>query len=86
MTWLSPTNGLDAGETEVTIHGSGFGLGTEATAARFGSTAATCIDCTSTTTCLVAVPSHKTGTVEVKVAVGGQHSPKNPPDDLYTYE
>lgn len=86
VTAVSPDAGLEAGDTEVTVHGSGFGLGTEATAFKFGSTAATTVDCTSTTTCTVVVPSHPAGAVNVKAAVGGQRSPTNAPRDQYIYE
>jgi probable HAF family extracellular repeat protein len=86
VTAVSPKEGPEAGDTEVTVSGSGFALGKEATAFTFGSTAVTRVDCTSTTTCTVTVPSHRAGTVEVKAAVGGQRSLPNPPFDEYTYE
>jgi probable HAF family extracellular repeat protein len=83
---VSPASGGVAGGGEVVLTGSGFGLGSEATAVKFGSTAATTVNCTSTTTCRVTVPSHKPGAVAVRAAVGGRRSPKDSPADEYIYQ
>ena len=85
VTSISPNTGGTEGNNQVTITGTGFGLGSEATLFKFGSTEATTVDCTSSTSCTVAVPSHVAGTVEVKATVSGQSSPKAAPADQYTY-
>lgn len=81
---LSSSSGSIAGGTILTVQGTGFGLGTEATLFKFGTTEATTVNCTSITTCTVAVPSHAAGAVDVRVTVGGQSSPKVLADK-YTY-
>ena len=85
VTNVSPNSGSAAGGTTVTVTGTGFGLGTEATAFMFGTTEATTVDCTSNTTCIVVVPSHVAGTVDVIATVSGQKSPKTVPADQFTY-
>jgi FG-GAP repeat/IPT/TIG domain len=85
VTGVSPNTGPEAGSASVTVSGTGFGLGTEATAFKFGSTEVTTVDCTSTTTCVVAAPSHVAGSVEVKATVSGMTSPANSPADAFTY-
>ena len=84
VTSVSPNAGSKAGGTSVTVTGTGFGLGTEATLFRFGAKESTTVNCTSNTTCRVVVPSHVVGTVNVKATVSGQSSPKVVADQ-YTY-
>ena len=86
ITSITPNTGPRGGNVQVTVEGTGYGLGSEATTFKFGKSVATSVECKSTTTCLVTVPSHKPETVEVRAAVGGQHSPKSPPADEYLYE
>jgi hypothetical protein len=84
VTGVSPNTGAVAGGATVTIAGTGFGLGTEATLFKFGSTQATAVNCTSITACTVVAPSHAAGTVHVTAIVSGQKSPKVPIDQ-FTY-
>jgi len=84
VTKLSPNSGPMAGGTSVTVTGTGFGLGTEATLFEFGTTEATTVNCTSNTMCTVVAPSHVAGIVDVKATVSGQKSPKAVTDQ-FTY-
>jgi alpha-tubulin suppressor-like RCC1 family protein len=84
VTGLSPNGGPAAGGTSVTVTGSGFALGTTATRFLFGSTRATSVNCTSTTTCTVVSPAHAAGTVGVRAVVKGVSSPPRPAD-RFTY-
>lgn len=84
ITSISPHAGSAVGGSTVTISGTGFGLGPEATAFSFGSTVATSVSCTARTTCTVVVPSHVAGTVDVKATVSGMISPSGS-GDQYTY-
>jgi plastocyanin len=85
VTSLSPNSGSKAGGTSVTVTGTGFGLGKTATGFKFGSTAATMVNCTSITTCTVVAPSHQVGKVDVKATVTKVSSPTNRPGDQFTY-
>jgi IPT/TIG domain len=85
VTGVSPYSGSVAGGDEVTITGTGFALGTEATFLTFGKTTAITVNCTSITTCIAIAPSHTAETVDVKATVNGQKSPKNLADQ-YTFE
>ena len=85
VTSVSPNTGGIEGNNSVTITGTGFGLGSEATLFKFGSTEATTVNCTSSTSCTVAVPSHVARTVDVKATVSGGSSPKAVPADQYLY-
>ncbi len=82
---VSPRKGPAAGGTNVTVTGTGFGPGASATTFKFGAMPATAVNCASSTTCTVAAPAHKAGTVDVKAAVGGQGSKKDAPADQFTY-
>jgi alpha-tubulin suppressor-like RCC1 family protein len=82
VTKLTPNSGSISGGTTVT--GTGFGLGTEATLFKFGTTEATTVNCTSNTSCTVTAPSHVAGIVDVKATVSGQISPKAL-SDQFTY-
>jgi hypothetical protein len=81
---VSPSSGSRLGGTSVTITGTGFGLGPEATLFKFGKTNATTVECTTVTSCTVLAPSHAVGTVDVKATVNGQTSRKAATDQ-YTY-
>jgi alpha-tubulin suppressor-like RCC1 family protein len=85
VTGLSPNIGPAAGGTSVTVTGSGFATGTTATRFRFGTTKATSVNCTSTTTCTVVSPAHAAGTVDVKAVVNHVISPRNRPGDQFAY-
>ena len=71
---VSPNSGPNAGGTAVTINGTGFGTASGATAVRFGPYTATNISCSSATQCVATSPPGS-GTVDVRVTVGGQISP-----------
>jgi hypothetical protein len=84
---VTPDRGSKAGGESVTIAGSGFALGTAASAFKFGSKQATEVNCTSNTTCTLTTPAaKKAGTVTVTATVGKLKSPSNPPGDQFTYE
>jgi plastocyanin len=85
VTNLSPNSGSHAGGTSVMVTGTGFGLGTTATRFKFGSTAATAVNCTSITTCTVVAPAHLVGKVDVKATVNKVASATNRPGDQFTY-
>jgi hypothetical protein len=76
ITGLSPNTGSKAGGTSVTVSGTGFALGKTATVLKFGSTTATSVNCTSTTTCTAVSPAHEVGTVDVKATVNKVSSAK----------
>jgi hypothetical protein len=81
---LSPNAGSTAGGTAVNVTGTGFVLGTKATAFKFGSSAAAAVDCSSTTTCTVIAPAHEAGTVALTATVNGVES-RTAPADQFTY-
>ncbi len=87
VTSVSPDTGPTAGGTTVTISGSGFAVGTEATAFYFGAKAlASSVECSSITTCTAVVPPHAAGTVSVAAKIlGTKRSAGNPPADEFTY-
>jgi alpha-tubulin suppressor-like RCC1 family protein len=82
---VSPSSGSKAGGTSVTITGTGFALGKTATVFKFGTTKATSVNCTSSTTCTVVSPAHAVGTVDVKATVNKVSSAKSAPADQFTY-
>ncbi len=84
VTGVSPNTGGIEGNNSVTVTGTGFGLGSEATLFKFGSTEATTVNCTSSTTCTVVAPSHAAETVDITATVSGQKSPKSAAD-RFTY-
>jgi hypothetical protein len=85
VTAVSPSSGPMAGGTSVTITGSGFALGA-ATTFKFASSVAASVNCVSSSSCTVIVPSRaKTGAVDVKATVGALKSPKSSPADHFTY-
>jgi hypothetical protein len=84
VTGVSPNSGSTAGGTTVTVTGTGFLLGTTATIFKFGATAGTSVNCTSTTECTVVAPAHAAGKVAVKATVDKVSSP-NAAADQFTY-
>ncbi len=86
VTEVSPATGSIAGGTKVSLHGSGFATGTGSTLFEFGSTNATNVECSSTTSCTATAPAvTKASTVNVLAKVGKAKSKKAPPGDQYTY-
>ncbi|MGA2530952.1 MAG: IPT/TIG domain-containing protein [Acidimicrobiales bacterium] len=69
ITSVSPSSGPVAGRTVVSVTGAGFVAG--ATTAKFGTSGATAISCTSTTSCSVTSPSQSAGTVDVTLSTPG---------------
>jgi phospholipase C len=85
VTGVTPGAGSTAGGTSVTVTGTGFALGSGATALKFGSTAAGGVQCSTIAQCTANAPAHKAGTVDVKATVAGQPSAQSAPDH-FTYE
>jgi alpha-tubulin suppressor-like RCC1 family protein len=85
ITALGPSSGSTAGATSVTVTGTGFAVGTAGTIFKFGTTRATSVNCTSTTTCSVLTPAHKGGTVDVTATAGKLTSKHSRPADQFTY-
>jgi alpha-tubulin suppressor-like RCC1 family protein len=85
ITALSPSSGSTAGATSVTVTGTGFAVGTAGTTFKLGTTRATSVNCTSTTTCIVLTPAHKAGTVDVTATAGKLTSKHSRPADQFTY-
>ncbi|HEX3462203.1 MAG TPA: IPT/TIG domain-containing protein, partial [Acidimicrobiales bacterium] len=85
VTSVTPNVGSTAGGNSVTIGGTNFITGTTATTFLFGSTSATGVNCSSTTSCTVTVPAGGVGTVDVHATTVGGTSPVNAPGDQYTY-
>ncbi len=85
VTSVSPGHGPTTGGTAVTVIGSGFGLGSQATQFRFGTGSAVSVDCTSTTECKLDTPAaRRAGTVSV-LAKSLKKSKKTPAAS-FTYE
>ncbi len=82
---LSPSAGSSAGGTKVTVTGTGFGLPAGSTTIRFGSTNATGVSCTATTTCTGFTRAHAVGAVDVKVTVATASSATTPGDQFTFY-
>jgi alpha-tubulin suppressor-like RCC1 family protein len=85
VTNLSPDNGSTVGGTRVTVSGTGFGLGADATTFRFGSAVATKVECIATTQCTVVTPPHGARTVYVRALVNGAISADHLRGDRFTY-
>ena len=81
ITQVSPNRGPAAGETSVTITGSGF---TGVTQVNFGPTTAT-FTFNSDTEITASAPKSVPGTVHISVTVGSETSPTTPAD-RYTYQ
>lgn len=85
VTAIGPAHGPAGGGNSVAISGSGFALGSDKTAFRFGKTDSALVYCSSTTSCTASPPSEPGRTIDVRAHVGKFTSKKNRPDDLYTY-
>ncbi len=85
VTGVSPSTGSKTGGASVTVSGSGFAPGSSATVFKFGTTKAKVVNCSSSTTCLVTVPAHVVGTVDVRATVNKASSVAAPPGDQFTY-
>ena len=83
VTGLSPADGPTIGDTTVTITGKNFDTTAGNTTAKFGSSAATSVSCSSTTQCSATSPSGS-GTVDVTVTTG-QGTSITSGADLFTY-
>ncbi len=84
VTDLNPSAGARRGGTAVTVTGTGFAIGTSATAFYFGSTAARAVDCATQTTCTMLTPPHSAGTLDVKATVAAATSARAA-GDTFTY-
>ena len=82
VTGVGPTAGPLAGNTTVTVTGTGF---TGATAVDFGITAGTDVTVVNDNSITVVSPAG-TGTVDVTVTTPGGTSPTNQPADQFTYD
>jgi hypothetical protein len=80
---ITPTGGPAAGNTAVTVTGTGFSTAPNGTLVHFGNAAALAVGCASATTC-TAVSPPGSGTVSVRVTVNGVQSPDTASDD-FTY-
>jgi hypothetical protein len=74
-----------AAAAAVTIAGTGFAPGASATVVKFGSTAASAVQCSSLTKCTATATAHKARSIDVKAVVAGQTSPLSAAD-RFTYE
>ena len=81
VTSITPTGGPAAGNTAVTVTGTGFSTASNGTVVHFGSVAALAVGCGSATTC-TAVSPPGSGTVSVRVTVNGVQSPDTAADDF----
>jgi hypothetical protein len=85
VTGVSPNTGAKAGGATVTVSGSGFTPGAEATILRFGKAAGSSVVCQATTSCTVVVPAAaKAATVDVTAKSAGKTSAKTAADH-YSY-
>jgi hypothetical protein len=86
VTNVNPNSGPLIGGTAVTVTGTGFKVGSALTVFKFGKTAATGVNCTTTSSCTMTSPSAtKLATVDVRATSNGKNSKKNPPADQFTY-
>ncbi len=83
VTGIAPVAGPIAGNTSVTITGTGFVVGSSTVA--FGSTAGTSVSCSSTTSCSAKSPAGSAGTVDVTVTTPGGTSSTSS-SDQFTYD
>jgi hypothetical protein len=79
---ISPTTGITAGNTVVTISGTNFVVG--GTTVNFGANPATNVSCASTTTCTATSPAGAAGIVDVLVTDATGTSAVTP-NDKFTY-
>ena len=86
---ISPSYGSAVGGTVVTITGTGFSTTAGATTVDFGSTLATGVSCSTTTSCVATAPSYAgttlPATIDITVNVGGATSATSAYDQ-FTYE
>jgi hypothetical protein len=89
VTSVTPNSGPTSGGTAVTITGTGFAVGANATEFKFGAVPiATSVECSSITTCTAVAPARSAGTFNVRAKVPGRGvgaSAPNPPADQFTY-
>ena len=74
LSQMSPNQGPASGNVQVALTGSNFSTTPGATTVKFGSTAATSMNCSSTTSCTAVEPAGTAGPASVTVTVGGQTS------------
>jgi hypothetical protein len=85
---VSPHTGALGGGAQVTVTGSGFAAGAEATTFRFGKATATKVECNSSTRCKMIAPAaaaQRPKTVDVTATVAGKTSKKQPSEDEFSY-
>ena len=75
---IAPAQGPTAGGGSVTLTGSGFSTAAGATAVDFGTTAASGVTCSSTTSCTAVEPAGAPGAVNITATVGGLTSAAGP--------
>ncbi len=86
VTSINPSQGPDAGGTNVTIRGSGFSPKPERTVFNFGpGRAVRDVSCSSSTTCTASTPPASVGSIDVTATVNGESSTPNPPGDEFSY-
>lgn len=66
---IRPGSGPAGNETPVTIIGSGFAVGSDATVIKFGSLATESVECQTTTRCVAITPRNRAGAVHVTATV-----------------
>ncbi len=82
---VTPGSGPKGGETSLTLEGSGFATGAEATTFKIGKVVVLGVECPSTTICMGVAPAvAKAGAVDVRAKVGKATS-KKVAADRYTY-
>jgi hypothetical protein len=87
ITGISPNAGPLSGANAVTITGNGFRAGVNLTSFAFKKADSTQVECGSSSSCTVLVPSAaRPGAIDVTAAVGKAKSKKNSASDTYTYE
>jgi hypothetical protein len=87
VTGLSPSSGPAAGDTSVTVSGSGFAIGAGTTVFDFGKAPAVAVECVSSASCTLVTPAaKKAGPLDVVAAIDKSKSKKSPPADQFTYE
>jgi phosphodiesterase/alkaline phosphatase D-like protein len=81
----SPTSGPIAGDTKVTIDGSGFSTASGKTTFEFGTALGTSVECNSSTTCTVySPPASKAGGVKLAVTVDAKRAKTKHGEFTYT--
>jgi alpha-tubulin suppressor-like RCC1 family protein len=74
---VAPHSGPKAGNTSVTVTGTGFAPGTGGTSFYFGTSAALGVSCASSTTCTMTTPPHAGGRLPVRAVVNKENSPSS---------